>query len=145
MNESARVASAREHLARAEADYRSGDGLFHLEEGLSLLEEVTLDGDAGQERVAANLLSAYSSRICESIRELVESDRGLPEPDLQHLFKVLLAFDAVDLELPDFVRTLKIDVARRLIDRYYEGYPPEEKQKALQELTGIAGETPRGH
>jgi hypothetical protein len=137
--EPAQLASARQHLSIAESNYRSEDGLFHLEEGLALLEEVTLDGSREHRSVALNLLSTYSSRICESVRKLVESDRGLPEPDLQHLFKVLLAFDAVDLALPDYVGTLKINVVKRLIERYYEGYPAEEKQKVLEQLTGMAG------
>ena len=104
-----------------------------------MLEEVTLDGSGQHRAVALNLLSTYSSRICESVRKLVETDRGLPEPDLQHLFKVLLAFDAAELELPDYVSALKINVVKRLIDRYYEGYPAEEKHKVLQQLTGMAG------
>jgi hypothetical protein len=29
---------------------------------------------------------------------------------------------------------VKIEIARRLIDRYYEGHPPEVKKKALEEL-----------
>jgi hypothetical protein len=143
MKEPAQLASARQHLARAEEDYRSEEGLFHLEEGLALLEELALSANVEHRPVAANLLSTYSSRICESVRKLVENDRGLPEPELQHLFKVLLAFDAVDLELPDYVTALKINVARRLIDRYYEGYPAEEKQKVLEELMGLAADTSR--
>jgi len=138
--EPAQLASARQHLSLAESNYRSEDGLLHLEAGLALLEEVTLDGSREHRAVAANLLSTYSSRICESARRLVEADRGLPEPDLQHLFKVLLAFDAVELELPDYVSALKINVVTRLIDRYYEGYPAEEKQKVLEQLTGMVGD-----
>lgn len=138
MIEPARLVTAREHLSRAESAFRSANGLARLEEGLVLLEEVMLDGAAEHRAVAANLLSTYVNRICESIRRLVESDPALPEPELEHLFKVLLAFDATSLELPAYVRSLKIDVARRLIDFYYEGHSAEEKQKALEQLTGIA-------
>lgn len=105
-----------------------------------LLEEVTLDSEKKYRTIARNLLSTYSTRICESIRKLVESDPALPQPELEHLFKVLLAFDAVDLELPGFVHTTKINVVRRLIDLHYEGYPAEEKQKVLEQLTGIVGD-----
>jgi hypothetical protein len=69
----------------------------------------------------------------------VETERGLPEPDLAHLFKVLLAFDAAGSKLPAYVRSLKIAVVKRLIDLYYEGYPAEEKETVLQQLTGIVG------
>jgi len=137
MAEPAQLASARKHLSLAESNYLSEDGLYHLEEGLALLEEVTLDSEAKYRTVAANLLSAYSGTIYESIRKLVETDPALPQPELEHLFKVLLAFDAVDMELPEYAGALKIGIAKRLIDCYYEGYPADEKQKALEQLTGI--------
>ena len=141
MGEPANLASARKHLSLAEANYRSKDGLVHLEEGLALLDEVALDSEKKYQAIAKNLLSTYSSRICESIRNQVDGDPALPQPELEHLFKVLLAFDAVDLELPGFVRTTKINVVRRLIDLAYEGYPAEEKQKMLEQLTGIVGDS----
>jgi hypothetical protein len=139
MVEPTQLVSAREHLSLAESNYRSGDGLFHLEEGLALLEEVALDGATEHKAIAANLLLTYSTRIFESVSTVVETERGLPEPDLAHLFKVLLAFDSAGLELPGYVRSLKIDVVKRLIDLYYEGYPAEEKQKVLQQLAGVVG------
>lgn len=138
MSEPAQLAAARQHLSRAESQLRSADGLVQLEEGLALLDEVMLDGAAGHQAIAANLLQTYSTRVCESVRKVVESDRRLPEPELEHLFKVLLAFDAASLQLPDYVRGLKIGIARRLVDFYYEGYSAEEKQKVLEQLTGIA-------
>jgi hypothetical protein len=134
MAEPAKLIAAREHLSLAESNYRSEDGLV-------LLEEVALDGATEHKTVAHNLLSTYSTRICESVKKVVETDRGLPGPDLEHLFKVLLAFDAAGSKLPGYVRSLKIDVVKRLIDLYYEGYPAEEKGKVLQQLTGIAGGT----
>ena len=141
MAEPANLASARKHLSLAESRYRSEDGFVHLEEGLALLDEVALESAREYQAIARNLLSTYSSRICESIRKLVDGDPALPQPELEHLFKVLLAFDAVDLELPGFVRTTKINVVRRLIDLAYEGYPAEEKQKVLEQLTGIVGDS----
>lgn len=140
MTEPAALAEAREHLSRAEAGYRSADGLAHLVEGLALLDKVVLDGAAEHRTVAANLLTAYSTKICESVRQAVASDRALPEPELEHLFKVLLAFDATELELPDYAASLKIDVVRRLVDLYYEGHPAEARAAVLEQLAGIAGE-----
>jgi hypothetical protein len=138
--EPAQLVEARQHLSRAESGYATDDGLLHLEEGLALLDEVALDSEAKYRAIGANLLSTYSTRICASIKTLVESDPGLPEPQLEHLFKVLLAFDSISSKLPAYVRSLKIDVARRLIDLYYEGYPAEQKQKVLEQLTGIASD-----
>lgn len=139
MAEPTPLVAAREHLSRAESDFRSEDGLFHLEEGMALLEEVALDSATEYQAIAANLLSTYSTRICESIKKLVEADPGLPQPDLEHLFKILLAFDSGDLKLPEYVRALKIDIVRRLIDLCYEGYSAEDKEKMLRQLAGIAG------
>jgi hypothetical protein len=140
MAEPRALGEARQHLSQAESEFRTPDGLFHLEEGLACLEEVLLEGDDRDRAVAANLLSTYSTRICESVKRLVDGDRALPEPALEHLFKVLLAFDAGELELPAYVRSLKVDVVRLLIERYYEGHPAEEKEKALRALSGIAGD-----
>ena len=136
--EFAGIVKAREHLAQAESTYRSEDGLHHLREGIAILEEILLDDDSEHETVARNLLSTYSARICDSIRKQIETTPGLPEPELEHLFKVLVAFDSADLELPEYVRSLKIDVVRRLIDRYYEGYSDADKQKMLEQLADIA-------
>ncbi|HLT91037.1 MAG TPA: hypothetical protein VKZ85_08855 [Woeseiaceae bacterium] len=136
--EPGKLVEARRHLGAAESGYRSPEGLAHLEAGLALLEEVALDAADEHRTVAANLLAAYSSRICQAVRGRVESDPALPEPELEHLFRLLLAFDAVPLELPGYVRSLKVDIARRLVERYYEGYPAEEKARALEQLAGIA-------
>lgn len=137
MNEPAQLVDARKHLSLAESRFRTDDGLAHLQEGLALLEEVMLDGAAGQRAIAANLLTTYANRICESARKLVESDPALPEPDLERLFKMVLAFDAASLTLPEYLRSLKIEIARRLVEFYYEGHSAEEKQKVLQQLTDM--------
>lgn len=140
MAEPSQLDAARRYLSRAESAYRTEEGLDDLEEGLALLDEVALDSAPQYRTVATNLRLAYSSRICDSVREIVEANPGLPEPELEHLFKVLLAFDATDIELPGFARSLKIDIAKRLIDRYYEGYSADEKREALEQLAGIAGD-----
>ena len=140
MNEPKELQDARRLLAQAESGYRSSDGLRALEDGLALIEDVVLGEDATFDAVADNLLATYSDKICTSIKQRIEADAALPEPELKQLFDVLLAFDAVDLDLPPFVRPLKIEVVKRLIDLHYEGYPEEEKQRALETLAGIAGE-----
>jgi hypothetical protein len=142
MKESAVLASARQHLSRAESGFQSADGLAHLEEGLALLEQVLLEGAARDRKIAANLLSTYAERICQSVQALVHGDRAIPEPQLEQLFKVLLALDAAGTELPSYVRQLKIEIARRLVDFYYEGHSAEEKQKVLEQLTGMAAGEP---
>jgi len=142
MVEPPQLLSAREHLALAEARYRSEDGLFHLEEGLALLEEVMAGSSPGYRAVAQNLAATYSTKIYNLVRNVVGRDRALPEPDLEHLFRVVLAFDDRGLDLPADIRSTKIELVRRLIDHYYEGHSPAEKQAALQQLLQITGEPP---
>jgi hypothetical protein len=129
--------SARQHLAQAEARYRSRDGLFHLDEALSLLEDVIANGSTEQARIARNLAATYAARIHRTAQRLLQTDRGVPEPELEHLFQVVLLFDQRGLELPAESRANKIELVRQLIDRYYEGRSPAEKQAMLEELTRI--------
>ena len=58
------------------------------------------------------------------------------------LISPALAFDAGDLTLPDYVRPLKVEVVKRLIDLYYEGHPDADKEKALQQLAGVVDGKP---
>jgi hypothetical protein len=130
--------AARQHLSRAEADYRSDDGLFHLVEGLALLEELLGCGEPALRTIARNLAETYAAKIFRAVSKLVETDPGLPEPELEHLFKIVLAFDEHGFELPAEARSAKISVVGRLVDRYYEGHSVEEKRKVLEDLAKIA-------
>lgn len=138
MTESRELLAAREHLARGEASYGSAAGLAELEQGLGLLDDLMSVKNAGQRAIAENIAKTYATRIYRSIGALLESDRAVPEPQLEHLFKVVLAFDQSDIELPATAREVKIEIARRLIDRYYEGHSAEQKRQALAQLTKIA-------
>jgi hypothetical protein len=138
MTESRELLAAREHLARGEASYASAAGLAELEQGLGLLDDVMSAQNAANRAIAQNIATTYASRIYRSIGTLLESDRAVPEPQLEHLFKIVLAFDQSDIELPAAAREVKIEIARRLIDRYYEGHSAERKRQALEELTKIA-------
>ena len=133
------LAKARQCLKRAEAAWRSEAGLSLLADGLALLEDVIGGSDGAASVTARNVAASYATRIYERIRELVSADAQLPEPDLEHLFKLVLAFDSIGVGLPPEARDLKIEVVRRLIDRYYEGHPPERKQQAYEELAQITG------
>jgi hypothetical protein len=138
VTESRELLAAREHLARGEASYGSTAGLAELEQGLGLLDDIMSAKNAGQRTIAQNIAKTYATRIYRSIGTLLQSDRAVPEPQLEHLFKVVLAFDQSDIELPPKAREVKVEIARRLIDHYYEGYSPEQKRKAVEQLTKIA-------
>lgn len=139
MPEPAEILTARAHLAKAEASWHTADGLFHLEEGLGLLDELISDQASDHRALSRNLASTYATKIYGGIARRLESDRAVPEPELEHFFRIVLAFDQVDVPLPEIARPTKIAIARRLIDRYYEGHPDERKREAIAELEKIAG------
>jgi len=137
MPEPHELTKARRCLARAEANLSSADGLTQLVEGLAFLEEVIGAGTAAGS-TARNLAASYAARIYARVGDAVAGDAQLPEPELEHFFKVVLAFDQIGAALPESAQELKIAVVRRLIDRYYEGHPPEKKQRALDDLAQLA-------
>lgn len=139
MSESARLVAARERLSRAEAQYRSKAGLVDLAEGLALLEEVIAGEPAAEQELARNLASAYATRIHRAIRRQIDEDPALPEPELEHLFQVLLAFDQGSVELPVEASATKVKLARSLVELYYEGHSPEAKRAALEQLAAVTG------
>ena len=138
MSEPQELIDARRCLASAEADLGSEEGLAQLTEGLALLDDVIGVAPQAAERTARNLASTYATRVYGHVADSLSRDPGLPEPVLEHFFKLVLAFDRVSAVVAPSAHALKIDVVRRLIDRYYEGYPPERKQRVLEELAQLA-------
>lgn len=137
MSEPKELAAARAQLAQAEARFLEDAGLPHLQDGLALLETV-LEGPAEYRSVARNLGSAYASKIYGRAAALIASDAGVPETQCELLFKVLLAFDGLNIELPAQARDTKIAVVLRLIDRYYEGHSEADKARAVQQLMELS-------
>ena len=140
MPEPRELAAARRHLARAEAELDSADGLAWLVEGLSLLDGLIAGRDEVTARTAANLAASYAGRIYARIGAAVTKDPQMPEPKLEHYFKVVLALDQVGEALPATAAELKLAVARALIDRYYEGHSPGQKRRALEQLAQLKGD-----
>jgi hypothetical protein len=137
--ESIRLRSARQHLVAAERQHESPEGLLQLEEGLALLDELCVD-ETPERTVAQNVAAAYSAKIFARVQAALSNERTIPQPRLEHYFKLMLAFDTGDFDLPDEARDAKIAVARRLIDLLYEGYPPAVKQAAIARLGEITRE-----
>jgi hypothetical protein len=137
MHESPLLTRARDCLARAEASYDTADGLRHLDEGLAILDELTETGIATQRTIAQNLAAAYAAKIFGRVHTAIATDRAIAQPLLEHYFKLMLAFDQGDFNLPQTAQALKIAVVRRLIDIAYEGHPVEAKRKALERLGEI--------
>jgi hypothetical protein len=140
MAEPRELAIARRHLARAEAEIESADGLARLAEGLSLLDALLAGRDEAAARTAGNLAASYAGWIYARIGAAVAKDPQLPEPTLEHYFKVVLALDQVGEALPATAAEIKLAVARALIERYYEGHSPEQKRRALEQLAALTGD-----
>lgn len=137
MAEPRELEHARRRLAAAEAALESGEGHRLLVEALDLLDGLIAGAAAPVARTARTLAATYAARIYERIGRAVAQDRQLPEPRLEHYFRVVLAFDLVGDALPATAAKLKVAVVGALIERYYEGHPPEEKRRALEQLRAL--------
>ncbi len=137
MPESQELTAARFCLAEAEADWTSAAGLARLADGLERLADVIAAGTKGEARTARNLAATYAGRFYAWVGARLTHDAQVPEPELEHYFKVVLAFDQVQNALPAAGADLKIRVVEALIERYYEGHPPERKRAALEQLKAL--------
>lgn len=140
MNESRELVAARAAMAAAETAWASADGLARLEEGLELLADIIDAGKGAEARIASNLAGSYAGRFYGRVRAKIERDSQVPEPELEHYFKVVLAFDRVQSALPAAAADLKIGVVEALVERYYEGHPPEKKRAVLEQLATLRPE-----
>ena len=136
MNEPRELAAARASLAAAEAAWASAEGLARLGDALGRLADI-IEAGGSEARVASNLAASYAGRFYGRVRDRLERDAQVPEPELEHCFKVVLAFDHVQSALPPAAADLKISVVEALIERYYEGHPPEKKRAALEQLAAL--------
>jgi hypothetical protein len=136
MAESTDLKAARACMAEAEAAFGSADGLARLGEGLGRLADL-IDTGGAEARVAGNLAASYAGRFYARVGENLARDAQVPEPDLERYFKTVLAFDQVGQALPTAAAELKIRVVEALVERYYEGHPPERKRAALEQLAAL--------
>jgi hypothetical protein len=123
-------------MAAAEGAWEAADGLARLGDGIGRLADI-IDAGGSEARIAGNVAAAYAGRFYARVREKLERDAQVPEPELEHCFKIVLAFDQVQSALPASAAELKIGVVEALIDRYYEGHPPERKRAALAQLAAL--------
>jgi hypothetical protein len=124
-------------MAEAEAGLSSADGLARLTDGLERLAEIVETGGKAEARTAGNLAAAYAARCYARVRDRLARDAQIPEPELEHWFKVVLAFDHVRDALPPAATELKIAVVKALIERYYEGHSPAKKRAVLEQLASL--------
>src|SRR5688572_27775439 len=106
MPESRELAAARLCMAEAEADWTSAETLARLSDGLGRLADI-IEGTKPEAPTASNLAATYAGRFYARVREKLERDAQVPEPELEHCFKVLLAFDLVESSLPPAASDVK--------------------------------------
>jgi hypothetical protein len=140
MPESRDLSAARLCLAEAEGAWSSADGLAKLLDGLGRLTDLIELGSKADARTASNLAASYADRFYGRVRDKLARDAQVPEPELEHCFKVVLAFDQVRDALPPAASKLKIDVVKALIERYYEGHSPAKKRAALEQLASLGAQ-----
>jgi hypothetical protein len=126
-------------MAQAEADWTSAGSLARLSDGLGRLADI-IEGIEPEAPTASNLAASYAGRFYARVRQKLERDAQVPEPELEHCFKVLLAFDLVERALPPAANDVKIAVVRALIDRYYEGHSAKQKRAAIEQLLALKPE-----
>jgi hypothetical protein len=136
MTESRELAAARASMAAAETAWGSAGGLTRLTDAVGRLADIIEAGGA-EARIASNLAATYAGRFYGRVRDELERDAQVPEPELERYFKLVLAFDQVQSALPAAAADLKIGVVEALIERYYEGHPPEKKRAALAQLAAL--------
>jgi hypothetical protein len=124
-------------MAEAEASWASADGLACLVDGVERLADIMETAPPVEARKAANLAATYAGRLYARVQDTLERDAQVPEPELEHYFKVVLAFDQLREALPPAAADLKISVVKALIERYYEGHPAEKKRAALEQLAAL--------
>ena len=117
MTESRELATARVCLADAEAAFASPEGVARLADGLGRLADLIETGSGAEARVASNLAASYASRFYSRVQKELEHALKLPEPELEHYFNVVLAFDQVAGALPEAAAELKIRVVEALVER----------------------------
>ena len=132
------LTEARQRLSRAESALFAKDAVIDFEEGLALLRDLA---DASTHEIgvlANNIAKAYAARLYAAIRNLLATDRNIPEPQLEHLLRLILIFDEAGAELPGDARDVKLALGLALLERYLEGHAAEEKRAALEQLMSIA-------
>lgn len=129
------ISQAREHLAKFEKDMMSPEGLYHLSEGLSLLDEpADPESPSSHSELAQNIGNSYVSKACSVIDARLESQSSTTEPYLEKYFGVLTEIGCFDFGNKEEVRKLKIKTFKLLFDEYLQGYSVEEKKKLIRDL-----------
>ncbi len=133
--EPSEIIQARKHLAKFECNIMGKDGVYHLSEGLTLLEDyLELASTSNHSELAQNIGNTYVSKACESIGAFLENKELITEPSLENYFKLLTELECFDFGNKEEIGKLKYETIKLLFKELFRGYSEAEKKKIFKQL-----------
>lgn len=122
----------RTHLENVNIFRANKDDEYGIDEGFFALEEISASNTPEGE-IAENLAETYMASFHQAIRSKL-SDQCVPEPDLEALLRSVRALEASLFSDKFDFKSLRMELALKLIDSYYEGYSKKEKFLEIKNL-----------
>ena len=130
MKETADLQRARNHLNKVRL--LDGDAAYHIEEGFLILGDLG-EGNTPEKTTAENLGKTYMSRFHSFIKEKLE-DKHISQPDMESLLRSVIALETTAFNKEVDMEPLRIEIASRLIESYFQGYSDDERSEIIEEL-----------
>ena len=130
MTESHDLQKARAHLNSVNLLNR--DAEYHIDEGFFTLEEIA-GGDTPEKARAGNLGRTYMQRFRAAVEKKL-AEKHVPEPDLEALLRSVTALEASAFASGFDTERLRLRIASRLIDSYFQGYSEAERSAEIRRL-----------
>lgn len=127
---SSRLEQARAALAKFELDIGSKGADRYLVDGLDLLDEIVSESGSPS-TIAKNLGETYAKKAMDYVER---SLRNATQPELEHLFQLLIELEVYQFGDKNELSKLKVQVFKSLVSSYFAGYSEEEKKAELQRL-----------
>ena len=133
--EPSEIAQAREHLKKFECDVMGKHGLYHISEGLALLEDYLESASISNlSELAQNIGNTHVSNVCKFISDFLDSNESITEPNLESYFQLLLEIECFNFGNKEDIGKLKIKTIKLLFKEYFRGYSETEKKKIFKQL-----------
>ena len=137
MPESRELSAARVCLAEAETSLASADGLARLTDGLERLDDILETGSKAEARTAGNLAASYAAVFMPASAIGSSATPRCRSRSSSIGSRSCWRSTRSKTPCPAAAAELKIGVVRALIERYYEGHPPEKKRAVLEQLAAL--------
>lgn len=130
MNESRDIQNARSHLNKV--DMLNKDTEHHIDEGFLALEDIA-NGSSTNKSTAENLGQTYMEKFYSTARERL-SEKHIPEPELKSLLRTVSALENTTFAGKRNIESLRMEIASRLVDSYFQGYTSTERSEIIRKL-----------